>query len=83
VCKQKVSDALRVKGWKPWLMLKYMLISDWQCYTATTSGRPACESCSVCISALCSFHDGYGQPVERSNACYDESKKVVVKIIDS
>lgn len=29
------------------------------------------------------FHDGYGQPVERGNACYDENKKVVVKIIDS
>lgn len=28
------------------------------------------------------FHDGYGNLVQRSNACYDENKFVIIKIID-
>jgi hypothetical protein len=46
---------------------------------------PACCPAGKCFELQCvnkDFHDGYGQPVRRSGACYDESKKVVVKIID-
>lgn len=44
---------------------------DGRCMSAAYQLLPVCAGCR------------YGQQVQRSSACYDESKRVVVKIIDS
>lgn len=43
-------------------------------------------SCGRCYEVKCrnaDFTDGYGKPIERSSACYDESKSVVVRAVDA
>ena len=42
-------------------------------------------SCGRCVEVACvnkDFADSFGQWQQRSNACYDESRTVVVKIVD-
>ncbi|KAI8112235.1 hypothetical protein M9434_003559 [Picochlorum sp. BPE23] len=44
------------------------------------------NSCGKCFEVGCtneSFTDGYGQYQERSGACYDESKTLVVRVVDT
>jgi hypothetical protein len=42
-------------------------------------------SCGRCLEVACvnkDFTDRYGGQLERSSACYDEARTVVVKIVD-
>jgi hypothetical protein len=42
-------------------------------------------SCGRCLEVACrnvDFHDGYGAVQQRSGACYDETRSIVVKIVD-
>jgi hypothetical protein len=44
-----------------------------------------CASCRSCFEVSCvdsDFSDGYGAKMDRSSACYDTSKSVVIKIVD-
>eukprot|EP00878_Enallax_costatus_P046101 GHUV01055698.1.p1 GENE.GHUV01055698.1~~GHUV01055698.1.p1 ORF type:complete len:126 (+),score=13.99 GHUV01055698.1:499-876(+) len=44
------------------------------------------QSCGTCWEFQCiddSFKDGYGASIDRSSACKDPNKKVVVKITDA
>ncbi|GBF90955.1 hypothetical protein Rsub_03810 [Raphidocelis subcapitata] len=43
-------------------------------------------SCGRCLEVACidsTFNDGYGKYMDRSSACYDQKRSVVVKIVDS
>lgn len=55
-------------------------------YAAWPNVQESAPQCGSCYEVSCvnrDFNDGYGQPIPRSSACLDESKRVVVKIIDS
>jgi hypothetical protein len=41
-----------------------------------------CRSCWEVSCVDSDFNDGYGAKCSRSNACYDTSKSVVIKIVD-
>lgn len=43
-------------------------------------------SCGTCFELMCdpsAFKDGYGQSLDRTSACYDTSKSVIARVVDT